>query len=84
MQELAVAIIVTVAALYLAGKYMPLTLRTRIVLGLSKGGRPSALARWLDKAGGGGCGGGGSCSGGGCAAKPDAPGKHRVIKLHQR
>lgn len=83
MQELAVVIIVSLAALYLGAKYMPASLRARIVLGLTKDGQRSALARWLDKSGGGACGGG-SC-GSGCAPKqPDPPGKHRVIKLHQR
>lgn len=84
MQELAVAIIVSLAALYLGAKYMSASLRARIVLRLTRGGRQSAIARWLDKTGGGGCGGGGSC-GSGCAPKqPGPPGKHRVIKLHQR
>jgi len=83
MQELAVVIIVLASALYLGAKYMPASLRARIVLRLTHGGRQSAIARWLDKSGGGGCGGG-SC-GSGCAPKqPDSPGKHRVIKLHQR
>ena len=83
MQELAVVIIVSLAALYLGAKYMPAGLRARIVLHLTRGGKRSAVARWLDKSGGGGCGGG-SC-GSGCAPRqPDPPGKHRVIKLHQR
>jgi len=83
MQELAVIVIVLASALYLGAKYMPAGLRARIVLRLTRGGRQSAIARWLDKTGGGGCGGG-SC-GSGCAPKqPDPPGKHRVIKLHQR
>lgn len=83
MQELVVVIIVSLAALYLGAKYMPASLRARIVLRLTRGGRQSAVARWLDKSGGGGCGGG-SC-GSGCAPKqPDPSGKHRVIKLHQR
>lgn len=87
VQELLVAVIVFASALYLGAKYMPARLRARIVLHLTRDGRPSRLARWLDKSGGGACGGG-SC-GSGCAPKqsagqPDAPGKHRVIKLHQR
>lgn len=83
MQELAVAIIVSLAALYLGAKYMSAGLRARVVLHLTRGGRRSSIARWLDKSGGGGCGGG-SC-GSGCAPRqPDPPGKHRVIKLHQR
>lgn len=82
MQELAVVIIVSLAALYLGAKYMSASLRARIVLHLTRDGRRSTVARWLDKSGGG-CGGG-SC-GSGCAPRqPDPPGKHRVIKLHQR
>ena len=84
MQELAVIVIVLASALDLGAKYMSAGVRARLVLHLTRGGRKSALARWLDKSGGGGCGGGGSC-GSGCAPKqPDPPGKHRVIKLHQR
>jgi hypothetical protein len=83
MQELAVIVIVLASALYLGAKYMPASLRTRLVLRLTQGGRSSRLARWLDSSGGGACGGG-SC-GSGCAPKaPAPPGKHRVIKLHQR
>jgi len=83
MQELLVAIIVSLAALYLGAKYMSASLRARLVMHLTRGGKQSIIARWLDKSGGGGCGGG-SC-GSGCAPKqPDPPGKHRVIKLHQR
>lgn len=83
MQELAVVIIVSLAALYLAAKYMPASLRARLVLRLTRDGRASALARWLDTSAGGACGGG-SCNS--CTPKqtPTAPGKHRVIKLHQR
>ncbi|GEM_PF-1204544 len=87
MQELLVAVIVLASALYLGAKYMSAGLRARLVMHLTRGGRKSVLARWLDKSGGGGCGGG-SC-GSGCAqqqstSQPDPPGKHRVIKLHQR
>ncbi|MGF6275119.1 hypothetical protein ABIB38_003517 [Massilia sp. UYP11] len=83
MQELLVAVIVLASALYLGAKTMPAGLRVRLVRHLTRGGRTSVLARWLDKAGGGGCGGGGC--GSGCAPKqPDSPGKHRVIKLHQK
>ena len=83
MQELAVVVIVLASALYLGAKYMPAGLRVRLVRGLTHGGRSSRLARWLDKTGGCGCGGG-SC-GTGCASQtPTPPGKHRVIKLHQK
>jgi hypothetical protein len=86
MQELLVAVIVLASALYLGAKYMSAGVRARLVMHLTRGGRKSSLARWLDKTGGG-CGGG-SC-GSGCAqqqsiSQPDPPGKHRVIKLHQR
>ena len=89
MQELTVIVIVTVAALYLGAKYLPAPLRARAVLLLTRGGRQSALARWLDTSSGGACGGGSCGSCGSCAPKAAAPapqgvGKHRVIKLHQR
>jgi len=83
MQELAVIVIVLASALYLGAKYMSAGLRARLVMHLTRGGRKSVLARWLDNSGGGGCGGG-SC-GSGCTPKqPDPPGKHRVIRLHQK
>jgi hypothetical protein len=85
MQELAVVVIVSFAALYLGAKYMPLGLRARVVNYLTRDGRASRLAKWLGRQGGGACGGGGSCSGGGCApAAPTAPTRHRVFKLHQK
>jgi len=84
MQELAVVVIVSLAALYLGAKYMPAGLRARLVQHLGRDGRRSTLAGWLGKQGGGACGGG-SC-GTGCASTstPASPTKHRVIKLHQR
>jgi len=84
MQELAVAIIVTLAALYLGAKYMPAGLRARLVRHLARDGKRAKLAAWLGGQSGGACGGG-SC-GTGCASNsaPAAPTKHRVIKLHQR
>jgi len=84
MQELAVVVIVSIAALYLGGKYMPAGPRLRLVRHLTRAGRRSRLAAWLDTAGGGACGGGGCNS---CAPKnhaPTPPGKHRVIKLHRK
>jgi hypothetical protein len=75
MQELTVIVIVTVAALYLGAKYLPAPLRARAVLLLTKGGRQSALARWLDTS---------SCAPKAAAPAPQGAGKHRVIKLHQR
>jgi len=84
MQELLVAIIVAIAALYLGAKYMPAGLRARLVQRLTQGGKRSKLATWLGGQGSGACGGG-SC-GTGCASTstPTSPTKHRVIKLHQR
>jgi len=81
MQELAVAIIVALAALYLGAKYLPAGLRQRLAAHLARSGRASRLARWLDA--GSGCGSGcNSCSSDAQPTPP--PGKHRVIKLHQR
>jgi hypothetical protein len=82
MQELTVILIVSVAALYLGAKYLPVALRARLVLRLTRDGRQSALARWLDTSAGGACGGG--CNSCGPKTAAPAPGKHRVIKLHQR
>lgn len=86
MQELTVIVIVAIAALYLGAKYLPAPLRARAVLMLTRGGRQSALARWLDTSGGGACGGGScnSCAPKAAAPAPQGAGKHRVIKLHQR
>lgn len=84
MQELVVVVIVLGSALYLGAKYMPAGLRARLVTRLSRGGRRSFIARWLDKSGGGGACGGGSCGSGCASTQPAPPGKHRVIKLHQR
>lgn len=83
MQELAVIVIVSLAALYLGAKYMPAALRVRLVQRLSRDGRRSRLADWLGKQGGGACGGG---CGTGCASTsaPNSPTGRRVIKLHQR
>ena len=84
MQELLVAIIVALAALYLGAKYMPAGLRARLVQHLTRDGKRSRQAAWLGGQSGGACGGG-SC-GTGCASTstPTSPTKHRVIKLHQR
>ena len=88
-QELVVALVVVLAAVYVGAKYLPAAWRLRIVNRLSSGGADSRLVRWLDT--------GGSC-GTGCktcntcdtsaqpAAEPTPPagGKHRVIKLHEK
>jgi len=84
-QQLAVALLVVVAALYVGTKYLPAAWRIRVVNRLSRGGSDSALVRWLDTADscGGGCK---SCNT--CATPeeltPPAGGKHPVIKLHRK
>jgi hypothetical protein len=93
IQELAVAAIVVLAALYVGAKYLPVAWRRRIVFALSRSEGESRLARWL---------GTGTSCGTGCASckacAPAAPGAaagapsgetppaggRRVIKLHQR
>jgi hypothetical protein len=88
IQELVVAAVVAVAALYVGAKYLPVAWRRRIVFALSRSEGESTLARWLgtESSCGTGCA---SCKA--CApATPQAPadgadGEHRrVIKLHQR
>jgi len=83
LQYLAVGIIVALAALYAASKYLPAAWRRRIVHALSRGGAgaDSKLVKWFDT---------GSSCGSGCdtckACEEPAPvedGK-RVIKLHVR
>ncbi len=84
-QELAVAVFVLVAAVYVGAKYLPAAWRVRIVNRLSKGGADSRLVRWLDT--GGSCGSGcNSCNTCETPAEPTPPesGKHRVIKLHEK
>jgi hypothetical protein len=93
MQELAVGIIVLVAVLYVGAKYLPAAWRRRIVHRLSKrAGADSAMVRWLDTSAscGSGCKSCNTCEtdenvpAGPQGAGPSAPGKHRVIKLHER
>jgi hypothetical protein len=71
IQELAVAAIVVVAALYVGAKYLPAAWRRRIVYALARSEGESRLTRWLDT--GSSCGSGcASCKA--CApATPDAP-----------
>jgi hypothetical protein len=59
IQELAVAAIVAVAALYVGAKYLPAAWRRRIVFALARSEGESKLARWL---------GTGSSCGTGCAS----------------
>jgi len=84
-QELAVAVCVLVAAVYVGAKYLPAAWRVRIVNRLSKGGADSRLVRWLDT--GGSCGSGcSSCKTCETPVEPTPPknGKHRIIKIHQK
>ena len=92
MQNLVVALIVAVAALYAAAKYLPKSWREHIVFFLAQRGLPQArLAAFFNTEAscGSGCGSCGSGAGG-CAAPPlnlddDAPVKgQRVIKIHSR
>lgn len=90
MQNLIVALIVAIAAVFAASSYLPRTWRERIVFFLSQhGGNQTKLAAFfkVDASCGSGCGSCGSGDGG-CAAPPlnlddDAPGTgHRIIKIH--
>ena len=84
-QEVAVALAVVFAAVYVGAKYLPSAWRIAIVNRLSRGGADSALVRWLDTAD--------SC-GGGCKScttcetpqeiTPPAGSKHPVIQIHQK
>ena len=84
-QELAVALLVLVAAAYVGAKYLPAAWRIRIVNRLSRGGRDSKLVRWLDTADscGGGCKTCNTCE---TPAEPSPPAghTHRVIKIHKK
>ena len=84
-QELVVALVVVVAAVYVGAKYLPAAWRIRLVNRLSRGGSDSALVRWLGTADscGGGCKSCNTCE---TPAEPAAPegNKHRVIKLHEK
>jgi hypothetical protein len=83
MQYLVVGVIVLLAALYAAGKYLPVAWRRKLVYKLRDAGRGNGkLARWLDKDGscGSGCD---TC--GSCAPEPmpekDEKGR-KVIQVH--
>jgi hypothetical protein len=84
-QELVVALVVLVAAVYIGARYLPAAWRIRIVNRLSRGGTDSMLVRWLDTADscGGGCKTCHTCE---TPAEPTPPagGTHRVIKLHEK
>ena len=84
-QELVVALVVILAAVYVGAKYLPQAWRIRIVNRLSRGGADSRLVKWLDT--GGSCGSGcKSCNTCDEPEEPTAPegSKHRVIKLHEK
>jgi hypothetical protein len=83
MQYLVVGVIVLLAALYAAGKYLPVAWRRKLVYKLRDAGRGNGkLARWLDKDGscGSGCD---TC--GSCAPEPmpekDEKGR-KIIQVH--
>jgi len=80
LQNLVVALIVSLAALYAASRYLPASWRQRLVYALAERGASQAkMADWLhtEASCGGGCD---SCKA--CAEPaPPAEGKHRVIKL---
>jgi len=81
-QYLVVGLIVLCAALYAAGKYLPLSVRRKIVYKFSDGSGKGLLARWLDKDAG--CGSGcDTC--GTCAPEPmperDEQGR-KIIQVH--
>jgi hypothetical protein len=92
MQHLVVALIVAIAALYAAARYLPLAWREKIVFWLSGHGFSQArLATFFktEASCGSGCGSCGSGDGG-CAAPalnldddPPAPAR-RVIKIHSQ
>lgn len=84
-QELVVALLVLVAAVYVGARYLPAAWRLRIVNRLSRGGADSTLVRWLDT--GGSCGSGcKTCNTCDTPSEPTPPAgsKHRVIKLHEK
>ena len=92
MQNLVVALIVAVAALYAAAKYLPKSWREQVVFFLAQRGLPQTrLAAFFNTEAscGSGCGSCGSGDGG-CAAPAlnlhdDAPvNGQRVIKIHSR
>ena len=82
IQYLVVGLIVLLAALYAAGKYLPVAIRRKVVYRFSDGSGQGWLARWLDKEAG--CGSGcdtcGSCA---PAPMPERDEKGRkIIQVH--
>ncbi|MCE3261944.1 MAG: hypothetical protein K0R43_1023 [Pseudoduganella sp.] len=89
-QEIVAGIVVAIAALHAARKYLPASVRERIVFTLTRRGLPQdRLARFFhtESSCGSGCGSCGSCDSGGSsgpAAPPpgDGASARRVIRLH--
>jgi hypothetical protein len=83
IQYLVVGVIVLIAAMVAAGKYLPKSWRQRVVYTFSDGSGKGWLARWLDKESG--CGSGcdtcGSCAPAPAMADKDGKGR-KVIQLH--
>ena len=80
IQNLVVAVIVGLAALYVASKYLPKSWRQKLVYVLTRrGASQSKMAQWLNTE---------SSCGSGCdtckaCAEPEPP-SERVIKIHVR
>lgn len=81
IQNLIVALIVVLAALHVARKYLPKSWRTKLVYLLAaRGASQSKMAQWLNTE---------SSCGSGCdtckaCAEPEPPSSERVIKIHVR
>jgi hypothetical protein len=81
IQNLAVAVIVGLAALYVASKYLPASWRQKLVYLLTRrGASQSKMAQWLNTE---------SSCGSGCdtckaCAEPEPASSERVIKIHVR
>ena len=86
IQNLIVALIVLCAAVYVARKYMPKSLREKIVYRLRKRGTvDSRLAAWIDVSSGCGTGDGACSSCNSCAPEDAAAApKEHVIKIVRR
>ncbi|MES2149272.1 MAG: DUF6587 family protein [Pseudomonadota bacterium] len=81
IQNLAVALIVALAALHACSRYLPAAWRQRIVYVLTRGNaRQSFMAKWFrtEASCGSGCE---TCK---ACAEPAAPTGQRVIKIHTR
>lgn len=84
-QQLIVALVVLLAAVWIGAKYLPEAWRVRFVNRLSQGGSNAWLVRWLNT--GASCGSGcSSCKSCDTTATPTAPaaGKHPVIQIHEK